>query len=256
MRQVFCFVAICAVMFVWQPPAVMADHDMTCHPPPPPPPSGGGKGGNVEFEWKVEEGESIGPGEGINLIQAGTGGAMSSSCGDAGGGSFPILLFADTDAAIEHVPATTNGEQASIWFLDMPGQAFIDDHIGLSAELPNFVKPDGSPLLAQYNETDLDFVLQAARDFSKGEILSVSGGVSSLWPAVKLLDTPGTYAANDLFPPDPSLFPAYTGDAVVADIATISFVPEPSTTVLVMMCLTAAVTRRRACVGGQESRRT
>ena len=225
MRHTMSFVAICAAAILLQPRTTLADHDMTCHPPTPNP----GRG----FAFIINN--AGGPGEELNLIVPGGGGATSTSCNDAGGDAIDVSLPLDSFSAIEHVPAT--GQAGRYWFFEPVSQAFLENHIGLSAELPNFTKPDGTPLLAQYNETGLDFLLQAARDFETGESLSVSGGEILAWPAVTVREMPAAFDLNELFPPDPARFPLYSGLAQVADIAIYTVIPEPATLALVWMAM-------------------
>jgi hypothetical protein len=224
MRNAISCVAICGVVILLQPRTTLADHDMTCHPPPPPSSFSGAP--HILF---------ILPGEELNLIVPGAGGATSTSCSSAGGDTLPVVPPPDSFSAIEHVPGT--GQAGRYWFFEPVSQAFLDDHVGLSAELPNFTQPDGTPLLTQYNETGLDFLLQAARNFETGESLSASGGQILAWPAATLREMPADFDLDELFPPDPARFPLYTGLAQVADVARISVVPEPGT--LVLLCIGA-----------------
>jgi hypothetical protein len=174
------------------------------------------------------------PGEELNLIVPGAGGATSTSCSGAGGEPQPVLLVLPDSSfsAVEHIPGT--GETGLYWLFEPVSRAFLADHTGLSAQLPNFTKPDGSPLLAQYSETGLDFLLQMARDFDTGESLSVSGGQIFAWPAVTLRQMPADFDLDQLFPPDPARFPLYSGVAQVADIAHIRVVPEPASWLLLL----------------------
>jgi hypothetical protein len=238
MRNAISFIAILVVVILLQSRPALADHDMTCHPSSP----------------TIRDGASntflIGeylPGAELNLIVSGAGGATSTSCSDAGGRALPIVPPPDF-SAIEHVPGT--GQAGRYWFFEPVSQVFLENHIGLSAELPNFTKPDGTPLLAQYNETGLDFLLQAARDFETGESLSVSGGEILAWPAVTLREIPADFDLAELFPPDPARFPPYSGMAQVADIARIAVVPEPaSATMLVALVGLLMLRRRPLCIG-------
>ena len=224
MRKTFCFVAICAVAILLQSSPTLADHDMTCHPSSPTIRDGAS---NTFFI-----GEYL-PGAELNLIVPGAGGATSTSCSSAGGEPLPVLLVLPPNedfSAIEHIPGT--GEAGRYWLFEPVSQAFLDDHIGLSAELPNFTQPDGAPLLAQYNETGLDFLLQAARDFDTGESLSASGGQILAWPAATLREMPTAFDLDELFPPAPARFPLYSGVAQVADVAIYTVVPEPTSSLM------------------------
>jgi hypothetical protein len=222
MRNAISFVVICAAVILLQPRSTLAAHDLTCHPPT----LNRGRG----FAFIATH--DLGPGEELNLIVPDVGGATSTSCSSAGGGAVPVVLPADLFSAIELVAGP--GQPGRYWLFEPVSQAFLDDHIGLSAELPNFTKPDGTPLLTQYNETGLDFLLQAARDFDTGESLSASGGQILAWPAATLREMPAAFDLNELFPPDPSRFLLYSGMAQVADIARISVVPEPASWLLLL----------------------
>ena len=197
------------------------------------------------------------PGEELNLIVPGVGGATSTSCNSAGGDTLPVVLPLDAFSAVEHIPGT--GEPGRYWLFDPVSEAFLDDHIGLSAELPNFTKSDGTPLLTQYNESGLDFLLQDARDFETGEALSISGGEILAWPAVTLREMPADFDLDELFPPEAARFPLYTGPmtsggsvsstlAQAADIARIAVVPEPASWRLLLVggAMAIAACRRRS----------
>lgn len=231
MRKTLCFVTICAVAILPQPRATLADHDMTCHPKGP---------GSRPLDLKASSlfglsNLAFGVGEELNLIVPGAGGATSTSCSSAGGDTLPVVLPPGSFSAIELIPGA--GQAGRYWLFEPTSQAFLEAHLGLSAELPNFRRQDGIPLLAQYNETGLDFLLQTARDFDEGETLSVSGGQVLAWPAVTLREMPADFDLDELFPPDPARFPLYSGVAQVADVAIYTFVPEPGT--LVLLCIGA-----------------
>jgi hypothetical protein len=234
MRHAIFLVAF-AMVIVLPLRTARADHDMTCHETPP-----------VQQEWSLTF-ETIqrilSVGEELNLIMPGAGGATSTSCSSAGGDALPVVLPADLVSAVEHIPGA--GQAGHYWHFAPVSQAFLEAHLGQSAELPNFTTPDGTPLLAQYSETDLDFLLQLARDFQTGETLSVSGGQIFAWPAVTLREMPGDFDLDELFPPDPGRFPLYSGLAQVADIARISVVPEPASWLLLLGGATAIAGRRR-----------
>jgi hypothetical protein len=216
MHRATSLVAISAIVTLLQPRATLADHDMICH---------GGVVGQIEIdEVLLNWGDTLMPEE-LNLIVPGAGGATSTSCISAGGGTLPVRLPADSFSAIELIPGA--GQPGRYSLFEPVSQAFREEHVGLSAELPNFTRPDGTPLLTQYNETGLDFLLQAARDFETGESLSASGGEILAWPAVTLREMPVTFDHNELFPPDPSRFPLYSGVGQVADVALVTVVPEP-----------------------------
>jgi hypothetical protein len=212
-----------------------ADHDMTCHETP-----------SHQQEWSLTF-ETIqrilSVGEELNLIVPGAGGATSTSCSGASGDTLPVVLPADSFSAIEHIPGA--GQAGRYALFEPVSQAFLKAHLGLSAELPNFTRPDGTPLLTQYNEAGLDFLLQAAREIEEGESLSVSGGQIFAWPAVTLREMPGDFDLDQLFPPDPGRFPLYSGVALVADIATLAVVPEPATATLGLIGLSLLIRRRR-----------
>jgi hypothetical protein len=139
---------------------------------------------------------AFGVGEVLNLIVPGATGATSTSCSSAGGDDIDVALPPDAFSAIEHVPGTD--QAGRFWLFEPISPSFLDAHIGLSAELPNFTKPNGTPLLAQYNENGLGFVLEAARDFNTGESLSVSGGQILTWPAVTLREMPADFGLDEL----------------------------------------------------------
>ena len=240
MHKIFCFIAIWAVVILLPPGTTLADHDMTCHP-------GGGSGLSFGIRTFILRKDPVSPGGELNLIVADVGGATSTSCSSAGGDTLPVVLPPDSISAVEHIPGT--GESGRYWYFEPVSQPFPDDHVGLSAELPNFTTPDGTPLLTQYNETGLDFVLQAARDFDTGESLSVSGGQILTWPAVTLREMPADFDLDDLFTPDSARFPLYTGLAQVADVAIYTVVPEPASWLLLLGgAITIAGCRR--IVGG------
>jgi hypothetical protein len=232
MRHTIILVAF-AIVILLPPRIALADHDMTCH------------AGTSSLRTLVST-QALLPDSGkLNLIVPGAGGATSTSCSSAGGEPLPVLLVLPIEdfSAFEHIPGT--GEAGRYWFFEPVSQAFLDDHIGLSAELPNFTQPDGTPLLAQYNETGLDFLLQAARDFDTGESLSASGGQIFAWPAVTLREMPAAFDLDELFPPDPARFPLYSGLAQVADIAIYTVVPEPASSLLLLLvAMETAVCRR------------
>jgi hypothetical protein len=213
MRNAISCVAICGVVILLQPRTTLADHDMTCHPPPPPSSFSGAP--HILF---------ILPGEELNLIVPGAGGATSTSCSSAGGDTLPVVPPPDSFSAIEHVPGT--GQAGRYWFFEPVSQAFLDARIGQSGDLPNFIKPDGTPLLTQYRETELAFVLSLARTFTPDEVFSVSSGVIAGWQGAMVLEMPASFTLDELLAADPSRFPAYTGPAQVADIARIAVVPE------------------------------
>jgi hypothetical protein len=210
---------------------------MTCHETP-----------SRTQEWsltfeQIQRILSVGE-EQLNLIMPGVGGATSTSCSSASGDALPVVLPADSFSAIEHIPGA--GQAGRFWHFAPVSEAFFENHIGQSAELPNFTTPDGTPLLTQYNEAGLDFLLQAVREFEEGESLSVSGGQIFAWPAVTLREMPGDFDLDQLFPPDPSRFPLYTGLAQVADVALYAVVPEPGTQLLLSIGgLVVAVRRIR-----------
>jgi hypothetical protein len=222
MRNAMSVVVICAAVILLQPRSTLAAHDLTCHPPT----SNPGRG----FAFIANN--AGGPGEELNLIVPGAGGATSTSCSGASGDTLPVVLPADLFSAIELVAGP--GQPGRYWLFEPVSQAFLDDHIGLSAELPNFTKPDGTPLLAQYNESGLDFLLQAARDFDTGESLSASGGQIFAWPAATLREMPAAFNLDELFPPDPARFPLYSGLSQVADVAAYAVVPEPASWLLLL----------------------
>ena len=227
MRKTFRFAAIGAVVILLQPCIALAAHDMTCHHPTHTQASWNFvtllPSGEMGIDPKTEEEE-------LNLLVPGAGGATSTSCSDAGGRALPILPPPDSFSAIELVPGA--GQPGRYWLFEPVSQAFLEAHIRLSAELPNFTQPDGRPLLTQYNETGLDFLLQAARDFETGESLSASGGEILTWPAATLREMPAAFDPDELFPPDPARFPLYSGMAQVADIASFTVVPEPASMAL------------------------
>ena len=215
MRQTLCFIAICVIAILLQPRTTLADHDATCHPTT-----------TRDQTVSIYSSNPVdGPGEELNLIVPGVGGATSTSCSDAGGGTFPIVLPLDSFSAVEHVPGT--GQAGRYWFFEPVSQAFLDARIGQSGDLPNFIKPDGTPLLTQYRETELAFVLSLARTFTPDEVFSVSSGVIAGWQGAMVLEMPASFTLDELLAADPSRFPAYTGPAQVADIARIAVVPEP-----------------------------
>jgi hypothetical protein len=232
----FCFITIYAVVILLQAGIVLADHDMTCHP------SSGGNFARKSVSLVMYNIQSVG--EELNLIVPGAGGATSSSCSSAGGDTLPVVLLPDSISAIEHVRVEPRSALFST--LTNVNEAFLDDHVGLSAELPNFIKPNGTPLLAQYSETGLVFLLQAARDFETGESLSASGGQIFAWPAVTLREMPADFDLDELFPPDPARFPLYTGPAQVADVAIYTVVPEPASWLLLLGGAMAIAGRRRS----------
>jgi hypothetical protein len=225
MPKIHSFIAICAVVILVQPDPALADHDMTCHPSPVDYPSS-------RYQYVSIFNGGVSSGQEINLIVPGTGGATSSSCSDAGGDDIDVALPPDAFSAIEHVPGT--GEAGRFWLFEPISQLFLDAHIGLSAELPNFIKPDGTPLLAQYNESGLDFLLQMARDFETGESLAVSDGQIFAWPAILLREVPTDFELDELFPPDPGRFPLYSGVALVADVAIYAVVPEQASATMLV----------------------
>jgi hypothetical protein len=182
-------------------------------------------------------------GEELNLIAPDVGGATSTSCSSSGGDTLLVVPPTDSFSAVEHVPGT--GQAGRYWLFDPVSQAFLDAHIGLSAELPNFTKPDGTPLLTQYRETDFDFVLQTARTFTPGEVFSVSSGVIAGWQGAMLLEMPASFTLDELLTADPSWFPPYSGIAQVADIARIRVVPEPASWLLLVDGAMAMAGRRR-----------
>jgi hypothetical protein len=239
MRHAISFVAICAVVILLQARTALADHDMTCHPSPPSSyPSSRYQTVSI-FNGGVQSGQEI------NLIMPGAGGATSSSCSSAGGDDIDVALPPDDFSAIEHILGA--GQDGHYWLFDPVSQAFLDGQIGLSAELPNFTRPDGTPLLAQYSETGLVFLLQAARDFETGESLSASGGQILAWPAATLREIPAAFDLDELFPPDPSRFPLYSGVAQVADVAIFAVAPEPaSARMLVALVGLLLLMRRRS----------
>ena len=233
MRHAMSFVAICAVVILLQPRTVLADHDLTCHPPT----SNPGRG----FAFIANN--AGGPGEELNLIVPGAGGATSTSCGSAGGDTLPVIPPPDSISAVEHIPGT--GQPGRYWFFGPVSQAFLDAHLGLSAELPNFTKVDGTPLLTQYRETELAFVLSLARTFAPGEVFSVSSGIIGAWQGAMLLEMPALFTLDELLAADSSRFPAYTGAAQVADIATIRVVPEPASATMLVGLVDLLMLRRR-----------
>lgn len=233
-RQTLCFVAICAIVILLQSRNALAFHDMTCHPPPPP---GGSAPPIIPTGPVVVPPGPLPPfylpNEELNLILPGAGGASSASCSGVGGDIFPVALPPDSLSAIEHVPGT--GEPGLYWLFGPFSQAFFNARVGLSAELPNFTKPDGTPLLTQYRETELAFVLSLARTFIPDEPFSGSSGVIAGWQGAMLLEMPASFTLDELLAADPSRFPAYTGPAQVADIARIAVVPEPVSLLLLFL---------------------
>jgi hypothetical protein len=201
MQKTFCVVAILIVVIVLRPRTTLADHDMTCHPPT-------GTGGLSLPKLFAKFRPSF---LNLKLIMPGADGATCTSCSGAGGEPLPVLLPPNSFSALELVPGA--GEAGRYCYFEPVSQAFLDAHVCQSAELPNFTTPDGTPLLAQYNETGLDFLLQAARYFETGETLSVSGGQILAWPAVTLREMPTDFELDELFPPDPGRFPLYSGTA-------------------------------------------
>jgi hypothetical protein len=239
MHKIFCFIAICAVVILLPPGTTLADHDMTCHP-------GGGSGLSFGIRTFILRKDPVSPGGELNLIVADVGGATSTSCSSAGGETLPVVLPPDSISAVEHIPGT--GESDRYWYFEPVSQPFLDDHVGLSAELPNFTTPDGTPLLTQYRETELAFALSLARAFTPGEVFSVSSGVIAGWQGAMLLEMPSSFTLDELLAAEPSRFPAYTGVAQVADIARIEvaqFVPEPGTAVLFCIGALGIAARRR-----------
>jgi hypothetical protein len=226
MRLAVYILAIGIVLTLLQSRPALAYHDLTCHPPPPP--SGGGGGGDSFFDitYRIDFSD-----EELNLIVPGTSGATSSSCSSAGGDPIEVALPPDDISALEHVPGT--GQDGRYWLFEpVVSEGFLDPHIGQSADLPNFTKPDGTPLLTQYKETNYDFLLSTARRFTPRETFSVSAGEIGGWPGATLLEMPPSFTLDELLAADPSRFPLYSGMAQVADIARISVVPEPGTLVL------------------------
>jgi hypothetical protein len=91
--------------------------------------------------------------------------------------------------------------------------------------------------MVQYRESDFDFILGLPRIFSIGEVLSVSNGSAGGWSGGTILEMPAIFTPEELFSRDPSRFPPYTGNAVVADIALVHVIPEPATMALLIVCL-------------------
>jgi hypothetical protein len=246
MRKAVLVGAICCVVIQLSARVTLADHDMTCHPPdplPPPPPGCTeltGWCGGYKFASPVYP-EAVG--SELNLISHGAGGATSTSCSSAGGDTLPVALPPDYFAAVEQIPGA--GQPGRYWLFEPVSPAFLEGHSGLSADLPNFTTPDGTPLLAQYNETGLDFLLQSARDFERGESLSASGGQILAWPAVTLREMPVDFDLSELFPPGPARFPLYSGVAQVADVAIYTVVPEPASPLLLLLVAMAIPGRHR-----------
>jgi hypothetical protein len=236
LRNAISLIAICAAVILLQPCSTLAAHDMTCHPPTLNP----GRG----FAFIANN--AGGPGEELNLIVPGFGGATSTSCSGASGDSLPVVLPPDSFSAVEHVRGA--GQAGRYWFFGPVSRAFFDAHIGLSAELPNFTMLDGTPLLTQYRETELAFVLNLARTFTPGEGLSVSSGAIAGWQGAMLREMPASFTLDELLAADPSRFPAYTGTAEVADIARIEvvqLVPEPTSWLLLIGGAMAIAGRHR-----------
>lgn len=234
MRYSMYFVAICAVVILLQARTAIAYHDLTCHPPPPP-----HGGGDNFFDIFVD----LAPAEGLNLIVPGVGGATSSSCGDAGGGHIEVALPPDSVSAVEHISST--GRVGRFWLFESVSRSFRDARLGMSSELPNFTKSDGTPLLTQYNESNLDFLLSTARTFTPGEEFAVSSGEIVTWSGATLLELPASFTLDELLAADPSRFAAYTGLAAVAKVATIKVIPEPTACTLALVALGLTIRRRR-----------
>lgn len=213
--------------------STLAYHDNTCHPAPPP-----------TYQDYVDWGY-VPPALGlINLIlvDPGTGQATSASCSASGDDHVDVAVPPDALSAIEHVPGA--GQPGRFWLFEPTSQSFRDARVGLSAEVPNFTKPDGTPLLTQYNETNLDFLLSVARTFIPGETFTVSAGEIGGWPGATLREMPPSFTLDELLAADPSLFRPYGGPAEVADISTIRVIPEPTAFVLLLLGITPAVVRR------------
>jgi hypothetical protein len=169
-------------------------------------------------------------------------------------GNAVITPFGDADGdgliALPIPPETAAGVAESgtgyFWFFDPTSAASVAPLVGLAADSPLLTKPDGTPLLVQYRESDFDFVLRLARGFAIGEVVSVTDGTVDGWPGPMIHEMPTTFALEELFTRDPTRFPLYSGDAVVADVAYLSVVPEPaSVKLLAVVGLLALVFHRR-----------
>jgi hypothetical protein len=225
-------VSLCA------PGVALADHDLTWHPDDNPPPGGGSKGGNVEFEWKVEEGESM------ELVLGLTaGGAAAAECSAQLPGLVPLFLPLNTPAVVRR--HTDVGGPVLYWSFGPLGEAPLAS-FGHVADLPAFTTPDGTPLFTHYNESDLAFILRSARTFAPGEILSASTGAIPGWPAATILELPPSFTLEDLISHPAGLFPEYTGAVQVANVAEITAIPEPSSLMLLLLAgATLAIAKRR-----------
>jgi hypothetical protein len=171
---------------------------------------------------------------------------------DATTGVHAISLGDDDDdglIASPIVPDTAAGNKPAdggyFWFFEPSSAGFFEEHRGSTADLPAFQKPDGTPLLVQYRETDLGFILGLPRVFADGEVLSVRGGIADGWPGATIMEMPATFPPEELFARDPARFPLYTGDAVVADVALMRVIPEPATVVLLFGVLIPISKMRR-----------
>jgi hypothetical protein len=121
---------------------------------------------------------------------------------------------------------------------------------GIVADLPTFTEPDGAPLIAQYNQSDLDFLLRTARPFTSGEILTASGGAIPGWAGATILELPASFSLEDLLTRPAGMFAPYTGAVHVVDVAEVHAVPEPGTLALLILAMTTVaggrLLRRRA----------
>ena len=153
----------------------------------------------------------------------GTGNAVVTPFGDDDGDGQIALPIPPGSAA----GVAENGT-GYFWFFEPTRTAVLAPLVGLAADSPFLTKPDGTPLLVQYRESDYDFVLRLARGFAIGEVLPVTDGTVGGWPGPIVYEMPTSFALEELFTRDPARFPLYTGDAVVADVAYLSVVPEPA----------------------------
>jgi hypothetical protein len=118
-------IKVCAVVMLVQSSTTLASHDLTCHPPPPP---------TIGFIFGPDDLCA----DVLNLILTSAGGATSTSCSDASGNIEPFGLPSDVVSAVES--AFDSGQSSGYWLFLPVSQAFLEDHIGLSAELPNFTR--------------------------------------------------------------------------------------------------------------------
>jgi MprA protease rhombosortase-interaction domain-containing protein len=171
-----------------------------------------------------------------------------------GTGSVVVTPFGDDDGdglLAQTIPPTTaagiaNSASSYFWFFESMSADFLAAHVGMRADSPVLTDLNGTPLLLRYRETDFDFVLQLARTFTNGEMLSLTDGTIASWPGPIVHAMPTSFSPDELFTLDPLRFPLYTGDAIVSDVAYVGVAPEPtSAALLTAIGLVAFVRRRR-----------